>query len=487
MTGRYERFWNQYDEVRLRQGDRFTVWPPTAQRHNDEAPKFVYETGKVLCHTEAAEMVRDRMGISAETSAPLPGELTGITLPGTTDIYEWVRAANAGCAPGQPCVTPNYLVSITPVNMCPANEPLPVGPDAQPWPPRAAQPAAGGREVTIQVVDTGIFLDALNDPYQQRHPWLAGIVRPPEVSLPDFVRNPFERPGEGLPILATGGTAAGDLMDTDTVFKNSVYDERTRRIKEYAGHGTFIAGVIGCAAPNARIRMHNALQDGGALLETDLGTKLLEVVHTYGWPDIISLSAGCPTMDGAELKGLKLFMAELAKQETLLIAAAGNDGERDAPFYPAAYAQSYPGVVVSVGALRREEPLGRACFTNYGRSVTVYARGERHVNAFPVGQYAYHHPTEEHCHNYPLPKYPDGLYPRCTCLDKHDGPASFDGMAEWSGTSFATPLVAAKVAVYLRENPDISPRQAFDEIFNKQTQSIPDASDADGEPLRAFL
>src|SRR5205823_6238037 len=140
----------------------------------------------------------------------------------------------------------------------------------------------------IQVIDTGIIPDALQSPgYQERHPWLAGIEGPPDVAQTNIVNRPY-KPGDArmvIPVTPDG---------TDAVFTNDMLDQ-FGHIKEYAGHGTFIAGVIGCVAPAAKIRMHNALQSGGALLESDLGDTLLRVMDQYGWPDIISLSAGCPT------------------------------------------------------------------------------------------------------------------------------------------------------------------------------------------------
>jgi subtilisin family serine protease len=474
---RYERFRQQLAEIRAKQAPlRFDVWPPGAEQYDGVAPEYVYERARMLCHTGPDELVRNRLGISAVGTERLPRGLSLVSLPDGDSVQERVRQANAESPPDQPLATPNHLVSITPVNICPADEPVPVAIDAPPWPPRAAD-ANAGRGITVLVIDTGIIRDVFDDQdYRDSHPWLHGIQRP---GTPDTVTrtDSFESPTPAL----------------NTVTRTDPFQTvaGVRLIKEYAGHGTFVSGVIGCVAPGATIRAHHALEKGGALRETELGQILLDVLEKDGWPDIINLSAGSPTMGGLPLKGLEPFMAELAKHEdTLLVAAAGNDAKRDNAndrayhFWPAAYAPSRPGIV-SVAALRRAAN-GRACFTNYGSSVTVYARGEEHVNAFLRGEYEYHHGTDPACHNYRLPEHNGPLYCPCSCVTSlpYHGHGMFQGMARWSGTSFAAPLVAGMVAAYMSANPGVGSRQAFDALF-KQAQSIHDV--ADGEPLHAFL
>ena len=64
-------------------------------------------------------------------------------------------------------------------------------------------------------------------------------------------------------------------------------------IRPYAGHGTFIAGVVRCIAPKAEVRVEGFLPHAvtGAIFESDMVTQLVEALALG--PHIISLSAGC--------------------------------------------------------------------------------------------------------------------------------------------------------------------------------------------------
>jgi len=81
-----------------------------------------------------------------------------------------------------------------------------------------------------------------------------------------------------------------------------------------------------------------------------------------------------------------------------------------------------------------------AKYSNRGTWVDVYARGSKVVNAYPDGPYTYKES--------PLA----------------DETVQFTtGLAEWSGTSFATPLVAGLVASRMSWTGE-SPRQAWEAL-----------------------
>jgi subtilisin family serine protease len=347
------------------------------------------------------------------------------------------------------------------VNICPADEPVPVSADAKPWPPRTVD-ATAGAGVSILVIDTGVPAD-----HAVTHPQIGGLVITDPVTSH---RTDF----------------------TELVSLPPPFDE-VRVIKEYAGHGLFIAGILSCVAPGAEIRPSNALQHAGAMPEADFGEALMYALDAQPeWPDIISLSAGCPTMDGLPLQGLEDFRQALREHpRTLLVAAAGNDATRfdahpgpgDYQFWPAAYAPDDDDGVVSVGALARHHDR-RACFTNYGSAITVYARGEDHVNAFLTGEYEYRHGNDPQCHSHEPP-----LYSPCSCVTSlpFGAHAVFRGWARWSGTSFATPLVAGMVAVHMQRTGERNARLAFADLCKREAQLI--VEEGPGAPLRmhAFL
>lgn len=461
----YVRFWQQLDEINRQLGPRtFVAWPPEAYPGSGVAPEYAYERRIVLCRTAYADEVVTRLG-GAPRERQTVGGCTLISVDDDVDVIGYARSMNSAWAAegnaGGPLVTPNHLVSITShVNICPADEPVPVAADAEPWPPRTGDPTAGAG-VSILVIDTGVPAD-----HGVAHPEIGGLV----ITDPDQShRTDFTEPVP-LPV------APGEV----TV------------IKEYAGHGLFIAGILSCVAPGAEIRPSNALQHAGAMPEAQFGKALTDALDAWPeWPDIISLSAGCPTMDGHPLQGLEDFRQALAEHpRTLLVAAAGNDatpfdahpGPGDYQFWPAAYAPDDDGVV-SVGALARHHDR-RACFTNYGSAVTVYARGEDHVNAFLSGEYRYRHGNDPQCHSHVPP-----LYSPCSCVTSlpFGAHAVFRGWARWSGTSFATPIVAGMVAVHMQRTGERDARRAFADLFKREAQQI--VEDAPGAPLHlhAFL
>jgi subtilisin family serine protease len=133
-------------------------------------------------------------------------------------------------------------------------------------------------------------------------------------------------------------------------------------------------------------------------------------------PHVVNLSAGCYTYHNQGLAAFRhLRRLAFKDQDVVLVAAAGNDGApRD--FYPAAF-----GWVLGVGSLDRNNKV--SSFSNYGRSADVYALGRNMINVFPYGRYV--------CHEAP---------------NKGDVRKFDNGLARWSGTSFASPLVAGLIA-----------------------------------------
>ncbi|AWS40940.1 S8/S53 family peptidase [Streptosporangium sp. 'caverna'] len=453
-----DRFQEQFDQIQRAMADIPLSAGP------DDAPEFLYEKGYVLARDEEAHLVvdavadrfretpgRERLVRRAGPETNLggvsriqvgdPGEGGGWSDRNVSDALRVMRDQEYRA--GRRLVSRNHMVTIA-VNCCPGDEPVP---RALPRNPEVVQNALpSGNPVSVLVIDTGLVRD-------YKAYWEEG----------SSIEGDLNRGGGSI-----GGDGRVDPIDDRGI------------LKQYVGHGTFIAGLVAAVAPDTRITVRNTLQNAGAISEYELGGKLFEAV-SGGWPDIISLSAGTPNGCHSTLKGLEPFMEALRAQDrTLLVAAAGNNSSAT-PFWPAAYAAlpGYEDAVVSVGALRGDGEFG-ACFSNHGSWVKVYAPGEGLVSTFtgiqePV-RYEYQHSTYDAC------RY--GFSYACTCQrPRHVGALSekrhptpddvettrFDGLAQWSGTSFATPLVVGMIADYMTANKETDPRKAARELFAANT------------------
>ena len=323
---------------------------------------------------------------------------------------------------------PNHVVSIANVNMCPADEPSPTDRPLSLTPlPVPAEPD-GPR---VLIVDTGVVTEIVR-PF----PYVAGEHRAPPLTDPDGF------------------------------------------IREYVGHGTFIAELLAGVAPGARVWVSNLLPDLGAAFDDVFGMRLIQALEQFeemngSWPDIISLSAGSTVMDlDLPLPGHESFMSRLIEhRNTLLVAAAGNNGD-DIPFWPAAAAATTDNVI-SVGALL-EKGDDRACFSDSGPWVSVYAPGERLVAGFLDAPLKYQHSTFGVC------QFLRHSPPDCTCQNPphtgeltepgHGDVAYFTGRAQWSGTSFATPLVAGMIALGMVHDGGAGVRAAADSVLKNAVQ-----------------
>lgn len=213
-----------------------------------------------------------------------------------------------------------------------------------------------------------------------------------------------------------------------------------------AGHGTFGAGVLRCMAPDAEIIMTRALLYGGSEVESDLVRKLGDALALG--PDIFHLTMACLSRNDQPLIGFEAWLRLLRRLDAICLAPAGNCGF-DRPEWPAAF----PGVI-GVGALGGDW-RGRATFSNFGPWVDVYAPGRDLVNAFATGTYR--------CY----------VYPYGPSNGQPGQPRNFYGMAKWSGTSFATPIVTGLIAARMSRTGE-SPRQAAAAVLAEaRSQAIP--------------
>lgn len=459
-------------------------WRDAGGEGRGEVPDFVIESSAVLCRTEHLDfltdpVLRDRgvdvsfeelggyRNARSDARVKVLGARTSLR---TADLLTRVNGIwQEGPGRSGDVVAAHHLVSICSNGiLCPADEPVP----APPWPLGGPRPPQrqdnAGHGIRVWVLDTGLIgsrADATpQDPTPQIDPASLGAIYP---WLSEAIHDGHDPGIRGEP-----------RAEVDIAGQSRTTEGPPDLIAEYRGHGTFIAGVLKSVAPGAEVTVMNVLRKAGAELELDLGNALLAALDKPPdqLPHIISLSAGS-LIAGAHsaLMGLDEFVQAVKDKGILLVAAAGNNGGTD-KFWPAAHA-SEPNQdwVVSVGALR-QDGKGRACFSNYGEWVEVYAPGERLVNAFDTGVYRYFDAREPKCIYYSVTP----LYKPCTCTDRPDKceERTFHGMAEWSGTSFATPIVAGRVAVYMADHGISDAREAAAALrVNARRKSILDMAD----------
>jgi len=370
-----------------------------------DAPPVIEEVLKLL---PGAVVARDEARPRAESGLAVLDiehlEGGSLTVPEALDLLdERLRIENPALKGGFPLVAPVHIMHLAggpgahpdTVRTCPATEPeVPCCAADEPCGPCPAPARDGGAGVLIGVCDTGLLADHASASWLNGN--VAGAVDP-------------------LGPLLSGGEHA---------------------IPKYCGHGTFIAGVARCQAPEASVYVANEFSYGGGLREWEVAQTLQDLLTRN--PQVVNLSAG--TYCRNDWPPLS-FLAFKSGGVTLTCAAGNDATSRE--FWPAAF-----GWTVGVGALGADR-RHRAWFSNYGDWVNVYTLGEGLVNAFATGRYTYHEPP------------------------KRPAVQEFRGRARWSGTSFAAPLVAGLVAAAMSAGGRSAAAATHDLLAQAQAQQIP--------------
>jgi hypothetical protein len=339
---------------------------------------------------------------------PVGGAVVRLTVPATpTLVPEILAGLDRALGPG--VAKPDHKLYVCPFT-CPATEPTEVASGlTQPVPAPgldagcrrhgAPWPGNDGDGVSVVVVDTGWIPAAATG-----HPWLAGVDGTHE--------DPYTTDANGATVLTA-----------------------------YAGHGTFVAGVLRCLAPKASVFVERAFNIAGADYETMLLPSLENALSRD--PDILVFTFASATHRNQSLHTFDLSDRRIRHITGLaVLAPAGNDGTSQ-PAWPAAHHG-----VIGVGALAADWRT-RAGFSNYGRWVDVYAPGEDLVNAYPDGTYVCKEPPNV------------------------DDRRQFRGLAGWSGTSFSTPVLAGLIAARMSVTGQ-NAQQAADSLLRfAGSQAIP--------------
>jgi hypothetical protein len=279
------------------------------------------------------------------------------------------------------------------------------------------------RRPVVAILDTGCG----------QHPWLDSVVRTDvkvagrPIGYTDDETNPELNPDQAGPIDGS--------------------------IDPISGHGTFIAGIIHQACPDADILSWRVVPSNGPLVESDWIAALSQIFelvsrHAEGRPggrmiDVLSLSMGYyhETPDDHLFDPeLKHILTELGRLGVIVVCSAGNDAT-SRPSFPAAFAP-WAGArrkpaedvvpIVSVGA---QNPNLRtdAMFSNAGPWVRTWVPGAAVVSTIPAFEGGL----------LPLARTVDDEGRLRECIDPDDFRGGF---AVWSGTSFAAPLLAGRLA-----------------------------------------
>jgi hypothetical protein len=361
--------------------------PVQIEESADGALLFMCHSSQILVRQDRLETVRrmlrqrpNRRAVTRVTDGVVALTLNLMRLPRAIprDVVAVVAAIDQAFGQ-QGIATPDHVMTVCGgvLSPCPATEPEPPR-DTMPFP---APCDDGGADVLIYIADTGLVAEALE------HEWMKQGVEP--------AKNP-DGTGDWDPAV----TGAGEM----------------RRIGLYGGHGSFVAGVVRCIAPKARVIVSNVFGHEGSALESDFVRDLDNALKLGA--GIFNVTVSAPTRNDLPLIGFQRWLSKLDRHGKAVCVSPAGNSRTTSPSWPAAF----PGPqVVAVGALNSDW-TGRAEFSNYGSWVDVYAPGENLVNAFASGIYAYHDPPAE------------------------GETAKFSGMAMWSGTSFAAPIVTGLIA-----------------------------------------
>lgn len=198
---------------------------------------------------------------------------------------------------------------------------------------------------------------------------------------------------------------ATDDFESDLSGGDGADDESVR--DGDVGHANFVAGVLLTRSERVRPRVMRIVDTFGVCRETDLIAGLGQAYDHQ----IINLSLGGYTLDDRPPLLLTAALTRLlGSGDRVVVAAAGNDGQHDRPFWPAAYAGTSVSWRRRVVAVAAHDGRRISDWSNTGTWITLAAPGADVTSTFV----------------------------------NHEG--FDDGWATWSGTSFAAPFVSAAIA-----------------------------------------
>ncbi|MBQ9480864.1 MAG: S8 family serine peptidase [Clostridia bacterium] len=234
----------------------------------------------------------------------------------------------------------------------------------------------GDSSVIVAVIDTGVDY---NHPDLKANMW----------------KNTGEIPGNGIDDDNNG--YIDDVHGVDVIANNGYADMRkTGDPMDDHGHGTHVAGIIAASnnregivgvAYNVKIMAVKAGQATGVFTQSDIAEAILYAYRMGA--DVINMSFG-----GSAISIPVQDALDQAYTTANLIAAAGNDGIHNEPFYLGI--PSYPAALSYVTGVMSVDQRGvESVFTNWdfisynNYEYEVYAPGESMLSTLPNGRYGY--------------------------------------------------------------------------------------------------
>jgi subtilisin family serine protease len=221
--------------------------------------------------------------------------------------------------------------------------------------------------------------------------------------------------------LFTGRVLAGrDFVDDDddpAEEQDGIDDDLDGDTDEGFGHGTFVAGLVLAAAPDARILPLRVLDTEGRGRASDIAAAILHAKDEGA--DVINLSLGARSRSEVLRGAVRVALSH----GILVVAAAGNGSDARHADFPAGL-----GDVIGVTALA---PSGRrADFANAGSRLAVAAPGVDLI-----------------------------------------GPFLGDRWGTWSGTSFSAALVSGGAALLVEARPS-APLGQLLRLFRRRSRGF---------------